>query len=471
MTMAGEEPDHPEIAFSYDSFSDWYDIYRETRLDIALKQVRTALGQILDQELGEQHRDRIRIDSGRVKSKQRTWNKVLTKYSDRVSCPPDVPEHVRDLVGLKIVGTNRADIGAVSQLFQEIANDDSESSTLICTYDESKDYVRSPKESGYRAIHFELIASVPLGLDFVPVVCELQLRTLLQDSWGDLTHEETYKPGTPVPSLVRTMSRRMADIMAAMDDMAQDLREVLDEESERNTVSDQDQKQQHLPNSKINRSSIEAPAAIEFLRDRARDLSRPYTFAALAWEVQREFGVGVTSSWFGYGSFKQLLTSSIPGQQIVHTNPGYVIPEGSRASDFELADQPPVPLPTGLARLKEIDNSFPVVPSNAWRVIFSALSEATKLDEFLKMPAEGRSLYAVSLLARDQTHTGQSSSISRRDLTYVTRGMQRSGSLAPGMSADEVAEVFISLVKDRLVRLGLSKKEIEESNSWLRGEN
>ena len=64
-----------------------------------------------------------------------------------------------------------------------------------------EDYISQPKASGYRSIH--LFANV--GYDSVrqengkanvvrdEMKCEIQIRTKLQDAWGDVTHEFHYK--------------------------------------------------------------------------------------------------------------------------------------------------------------------------------------------------------------------------------------------------------------------------------------
>ena len=67
--------------------------------------------------------------------------------------------------------------------------------------DQIEDYIASPKSSGYRSIHS--IAnidydSVQRDTDRVAIKaevmkCELQIRTKLQDAWGDITHEFHYK--------------------------------------------------------------------------------------------------------------------------------------------------------------------------------------------------------------------------------------------------------------------------------------
>jgi len=67
--------------------------------------------------------------------------------------------------------------------------------------DQVEDYIKTPKPSGYRSIH--LVANIAYDsvkrdgreVKVTPEVmkCELQIRTKLQDAWGDITHEFHYK--------------------------------------------------------------------------------------------------------------------------------------------------------------------------------------------------------------------------------------------------------------------------------------
>jgi putative GTP pyrophosphokinase len=56
-----------------------------------------------------------------------------------------------------------------------------------------KDYIETPKESGYKSYHMICEIDVPLGNVLVPVKCEIQIRTLLMDAWSSLEHEIIYK--------------------------------------------------------------------------------------------------------------------------------------------------------------------------------------------------------------------------------------------------------------------------------------
>jgi len=65
-----------------------------------------------------------------------------------------------------------------------------------------KDYIKNPQHQGYRGIHLPVNVSYDSaqrdskgGIKLVKeeIVCEIQIRTKLQDSWGDVTHEFYYK--------------------------------------------------------------------------------------------------------------------------------------------------------------------------------------------------------------------------------------------------------------------------------------
>jgi len=165
-----------------------------------------------------------------------------------------------------------------------------------------------------RAIEaFQCVLSKCLGL--IDVRGELQVRTLLQDSWGDLTHEDTYKPGAPLPALVTTISRRLADLLATVDDLAQDLREELDRLAQ-SAVEDEI-------------GGADNNVILEETRKIVHSLNRPTPLATIASRLQATFGTGIRPNWLGWGSFKALLLAACPDVNIANYGPGYVIPAGS----------------------------------------------------------------------------------------------------------------------------------------------
>lgn len=59
-----------------------------------------------------------------------------------------------------------------------------------------KDYIKQPKENGYRSLH--LVVSIPVFLaDRVEVTpVEIQIRTIGMDMWASLEHKIRYKNNT-----------------------------------------------------------------------------------------------------------------------------------------------------------------------------------------------------------------------------------------------------------------------------------
>ncbi len=71
--------------------------------------------------------------------------------------------------------------------------------------------VREPHEFGYNAIHYLVklsdIVSGPRYDDLSELVCEIQVRTILQDAWAIVAHHLSYKKESDIPnSLIRKIN-------------------------------------------------------------------------------------------------------------------------------------------------------------------------------------------------------------------------------------------------------------------------
>lgn len=159
------------------------------------------------------------------------------RYRDRITNPEDIFTVVRDIVGTRITCNTLNDVYAVAQEIKAVGTSADPERSLIQPCDDwEDDYIRKPKESGYRAMSLLVAIPIPIGGRREPVTCEVQIRTLLQHAWGELTHEDTYKPGVKVPDLVEVLSKRLATALAVLDEIAQDLRDAL-EKVEREAIS------------------------------------------------------------------------------------------------------------------------------------------------------------------------------------------------------------------------------------------
>lgn len=115
---------------------------------------------------------------------------------------------ITDLLGIRIVCPFLEDIEAVEQL-------------LAHKYEilelEHKAEQHSFREFGYDSVHV-LIRTPPLSCaEMLPCssnVCEIQLRTILQEAWAEVEHELVYKSDIGMPN--QTIRRKLASLNASL---------------------------------------------------------------------------------------------------------------------------------------------------------------------------------------------------------------------------------------------------------------
>ncbi|MBD5509742.1 MAG: GTP pyrophosphokinase [Lachnospiraceae bacterium] len=99
-----------------------------------------------------------------------------------------------------------------------------------------KNYIESPKASGYKSLHLIVEVSVPIpeekavkqGCASEPVRVELQLRTLAMDFWARLDHRLCYKKDLKAAKSVQKDLRKYAEIIARVDMQMLSLRNRID---------------------------------------------------------------------------------------------------------------------------------------------------------------------------------------------------------------------------------------------------
>ncbi len=124
-----------------------------------------------------------------------------------------------DLLGARVVCNNIQDVRRFSELLKEHL-------PLSLDYDfDVQDYISEPKEGGYRALHINCMMDLA-GKSFIPdsVPCEVQIRTRLQNSWAELSHDDIYKQ-SGFPEDLRARAQDLAEVLAAADKIAADIRE------------------------------------------------------------------------------------------------------------------------------------------------------------------------------------------------------------------------------------------------------
>lgn len=172
----------------------------------ALKEIGTKL-EILNDEFQHIHQyNPIEHIKSRIKSPESIVRKLKKKGYDVTL--ENMVKYVNDIAGIRIICSFTSDIYRIANMLRK-QNDIKVLST--------KDYIESPKESGYKSYH--MLVSIPIYLSdsVVDTKVEIQIRTIAMDFWASLEHQLRYKTHAPVPPELRDELHELAGTIAETD--------------------------------------------------------------------------------------------------------------------------------------------------------------------------------------------------------------------------------------------------------------
>ena len=184
--------------------------------DAGIKEVRTKL-EILDDEFKIKHdHNPIHHMEYRLKS----VNSILGKLEKRgleVSLD-SIVTNLTDIAGVRVICNYVSDVYKIADLLLKQSD-----IKLIA----KKDYIKHPKENGYRSLH--LVVEVPIFLaeKVQPTTVEIQIRTIAMDFWASLEHHLRYKADNEVPDGVRDELIECAKTISNLDYKMQGIHEEL----------------------------------------------------------------------------------------------------------------------------------------------------------------------------------------------------------------------------------------------------
>ena len=152
----------------------------------AMYEISTKL-EILDSEFQVRFsHDPIHHMERRLKSVNSILGKL--KRRDLPLTVNAIKDNLFDVAGIRVICNYRDDVYSVST-YLSAQND--------CQVLRGTDYIRNPKQNGYRSLH--VIYAVPVflssGPHYTPV--EVQFRTIAMDYWASLEHALRYKTDLP----------------------------------------------------------------------------------------------------------------------------------------------------------------------------------------------------------------------------------------------------------------------------------
>ena len=207
---------------NYDDVDTWKTVI--FLYNAALKEINTKL-EILNDEFKHVHQyNPIEHIKTRIKESDSIVKK-LRRYGYETSIE-NMVKYVNDIAGVRIICSFTSDIYRLAEM---IGN---QSDLKVLSI---KDYIKNPKESGYKSYH--MLVSVPIFLSesVVDTKVEIQIRTIAMDFWASLEHKIYYKFEGNAPDYISRDLRECAKMVEDLDERMLQLNEAVQQCAVRET--------------------------------------------------------------------------------------------------------------------------------------------------------------------------------------------------------------------------------------------
>ena len=198
------------------SFKELMAYYRCAMMEVSTK------FQVLNEEFSLQY-DRNPIEG--VKTRLKSPESIMEKLS-RKQLPltmEAIEENIHDIAGVRVICSYPSDIYMLSDAL--LRQDDVR---LISR----KDYIRSPKENGYRSLHLIIETPIFLHNQKRPMKVEVQFRTISMDWWASLEHKIRYKKDVVITDHIARELYECAEMSAQLDARMEQVQRCVEHETE-----------------------------------------------------------------------------------------------------------------------------------------------------------------------------------------------------------------------------------------------
>ena len=158
-----------------------------------------------------------------IKSRLKTPQSISAKLRRKGFEPTweNALEHIDDIAGIRIICAFTTDIYRIATVIE------SQQHIKVLKV---KDYITSPKPSGYRSYHMLIDVPVYLSARAEKVTVEVQIRTIAMDFWASLEHKMQYKYKTLIPLQLSDELKDCASIVAFLDERMMNLNKEIEKE-------------------------------------------------------------------------------------------------------------------------------------------------------------------------------------------------------------------------------------------------
>ena len=200
-----KEQEMEKVIRNYEDVDSWKTII--FLYTAALKEVGTKL-EVLNDEFVHVHQyNPIEHIKTRIKTPESIVRK-LKRQNHEISIE-NMVTHVNDIAGVRVICSFTSDIYHLAEM---IGN---QSDLRVISV---KDYIKSPKESGYKSYHMLVGVPIYLSGNVVYTKVEIQIRTIAMEFWASLEHKIYYKFEGNAPEYISKELVECAKMVAELDD-------------------------------------------------------------------------------------------------------------------------------------------------------------------------------------------------------------------------------------------------------------
>ena len=185
-------------------------------LEGAMNEIITRLNTIRKYKLIHNARDPIEYITSRIKSE-----KSMKEKLERKNLPVTLESalnKVFDAVGVRIICSYIDDVYEIVKMLKQYKD---------LKVIKEKDYIKNPKENGYRSYHIVFQMKLDIAGEIKPVFIEIQIRTMAMDFWSSLEHQIKYKKNIENQDIIVKELKRCADDIATNDINMQTIRKMI----------------------------------------------------------------------------------------------------------------------------------------------------------------------------------------------------------------------------------------------------
>ena len=214
VTITVDEEEEFELLPAMGEFSSIASQYEHIMFfyESGIQQIVAKL-QILNNEF-KNNNERNPIEN--IKSRVKSMESIIDKMQ-RKGIPltmNSMAKEIKDIACVRVICPFISDVYQVANMLVNQQDVD-----LVTV----KDYIKKPKENGYRSLHMIVMVDVYFSdhKDRVPI--EIQFRTIAMNFWASTEHQLRYKKDRVFTEKMQQELKKCADIMAEADDKMQNL--------------------------------------------------------------------------------------------------------------------------------------------------------------------------------------------------------------------------------------------------------